>query len=185
MLDQARINIFKNLYIKAIKEFNITKKQSVDAMQRPQQIVIALDNIIFSCHDLDRLEFNDLAYNAKTNHKINIKQLPITKPLDKRLIKKLRHLYWQALIAERSFIDDLQGMDQTKCSNPNYESRLEGYRQVFDAWQVPDKLSYHDMDALIKTLHYTQVIDKHGGNNYRQINLNKQIVTNPILPDNI
>lgn len=184
---QKRINssIFANtirkLYWKTLlKHLQHLKQVSiVDAgsneTQKFQQEQIAISNFATAVPGLiiDLYRLDDAAYGGqKELPKLDEFEINNTQFVDQeKMLNILRNLYWQASIAKNSYQFEINS------DNPNYDYRLGGYRQIFDAYDWSNK--YQDIDELIKDLHFVLKVDDDWANKYVQVDENGQPVENP------
>lgn len=161
-------------HLQYLKQIPITDAGSNET-QKFQQEQIAISNFTTAIPGLiiDLYRLDDTAYDGqKELPKLDEFEINNTQFVDQeKMLNILRNLYWQALIAKNSYQFEINS------DNPNYDYRIGGYRQIFDAYDWSDK--YQDIDELIKDLHFVLELDDYGANKYLQVNKNGQPVKNP------
>lgn len=174
-------NIIRKIYwelllkhLQYLKQVSITDEGSNEA-QKFQQEQIAISNFTTAIPGLiiDLYRLDDAAYSGqKELPKLDEFEINNTQFVDQeKMLNILRNLYWQASIAKNSYQFEINS------DNPNYDYRLGGYRRIFAAYGWSDK--YHDIDKLIKDLHFVLKVDDDWANKYVQVDENGQPVKNP------
>lgn len=161
-------------HLQYLKQIPITDVGSNET-QKFQQEQIAINNFTTAIPGLiiDLYRLDDAAYDGqKELPKLDEFEINNTQFVNQeKMLNILRNLYWYALIAKNSYQFEINS------DNPNYDYRLGGYRQIFDAYGWSDK--YLDIDELIKDLHFVLKLDDLGANKYIQVDENGQPVENP------
>lgn len=101
------------------------------------------------------------------------------------VVNRIRIKYWEALVARKEWEDEPGGKEFLSL-NHNYDSRIDGFRQVFATLFDFSFNCYHDLDELIKNLHYRFELDSHGSSRYIQFDPETgQDIADPITPQKL